>query len=78
MKRFVLIRAEDAVFMDDDGVPVPGFAFFDTIHDSFDMVGGNQAWSGWTDFRRGCIDDGMSEDGIQRYFDLVPPELVHG
>ena len=71
MKRFIHIQSDDLVFFDDDGNPKPGFAFWDTIYDSFDTVGGHQAWDSWTDFVNDARADGMARNSIDRYASLA-------
>lgn len=50
MIRFVKIRAEDEIVLDNDGNSIDGFAWYDTVVDVFMDWGQDCVWSTWEEF----------------------------
>lgn len=70
MIRYVQIRKVDEVFPDSGG-----FAWYDTIIDSFREYNFNQAWRTWAEFERDYLDDyryGSEPEGLDRFRSLFP------
>jgi len=70
MIRYVEIRAQDSVLLDNDGRGVRGFAWWCTVTDRFLSVGGSQAWATWGDFEADTRVDGECPVPIARFVDL--------
>ena len=57
MIRFVRIRAEDEVVLDNDGNGIEGFAWFDTITDMFLDWEQDCVWAIWEEFEETLRDN---------------------
>lgn len=72
MIRFVRIRAEDDVVLDNDGNGIDGFAWYETIISSFLDWGQNCVWATWEEFEETLQDnpDHPYYDDLERFRSL--------
>lgn len=71
MIRYVHIRKQDDVLLDDDGEGVDGFAWWDTVTDSFLSFNGEQCWENWQEFQYDFDREPQSRP-LQRFAQLIP------
>lgn len=72
MKRFIDLKDQTGNVDYESGERE--FAFYCTVTDSFHRFSGSETWSSKEEFIEDCKDDGLSEDFIQRFVNLIPDD----